>query len=191
MRTQRLIAYAFAACLASLLAGTAMAADGSGNFNAFLKGTYRLSNSLSCATSINAGFNPETLESLGPGGTDHIYLTDVITYDGHATMTDHGIFLSGAPHDSSTRPVGTFEENCNFTYAVNRDGSFSQEGNCKATDESYTLTGSKNVGQIAVEGSVLILNLAEPVEQTLILRDGTTIFRICGYEGAAVRLHPK
>ena len=33
MRTQRLIAYAFAACFASLLAGTAMANDGSGQFS--------------------------------------------------------------------------------------------------------------------------------------------------------------
>jgi hypothetical protein len=37
MRTQQLIAYAFAACLVSLVAETAMANDGSGQFNAFLK----------------------------------------------------------------------------------------------------------------------------------------------------------
>jgi hypothetical protein len=44
------IAYAFAVCLVSLLAGSAMAADGSGIFNAFLQGKYQVNGNLSCAT---------------------------------------------------------------------------------------------------------------------------------------------
>ena len=50
MRTQRLIAYVFTACVVSLLAETAMADDERGNFNAFLQGKYQVSTNVTCST---------------------------------------------------------------------------------------------------------------------------------------------
>ena len=80
MRTQRRIAYAFAACLVSLLAGTAMADDGSGNFNAFLQGQYQVNGTVTCSTG-------PTVESIGSEPTLFDTFTGVITYDGHGHAT--------------------------------------------------------------------------------------------------------
>jgi len=166
MRTQRLIAYAFAACLASLLAGPAMADDERGNPNALLKGTYRHMASGSCASAGAAGFSEfPFLRALAAGATGPGSFTGVITYDGngHATETIRGIGLSNGPYDAGSSPVLTFEETCDWTYSVNRDGSFSREGICHGTTtggqfagDPYTLSDIKWVGQIAVGGKVLI-----------------------------------
>jgi hypothetical protein len=198
MRTQRLIVYVFAACLVSLLAGPAMADDGSGHFNAFLKGKYQFNKS--CTTSnVEAppGFNG--VVSLGPGQTDPVYFTGVITYDGHgnATQTDHGIFLSGVPHGAPSSPVDTFQEECHYTYKVARDGSFTQDGYCKGTGGggSYKLSGDKWKGQIALGGSVLIMNQVgtdvSTLESLTVPPTFSTQYRICGSVNTSVRLQPQ
>ena len=194
MRTQRLIAYAFAACLVSLVAGTAMANDGSGQFNAFLKGKYQFNINQSCTTSdVAPGFNG--VVSLGQGQTDPIYFTGVITYhgDGTATQTDHGIFLSGVPHGVGGIPVDPFKEECHYTYAVARDGSFSQEGSCTSTGGKYKLSGDKWKGQIALGGLVLILNQVGTDVSTLEFPAGSPIsqYRICGGVNTSVRIQPQ
>jgi hypothetical protein len=201
MRTQRLIAYAFAACLASLLAGTAMADDGSGNFNAFLKGKYQVNINQSCATS-----NPNTPPgfvgpvSLGPGETDPSYFTGVITFDGNgnATQTDHGLFLSGVPFNAGASPVDTFQEECHYTYKVARDGSFSHEGSCTGAGVGggpYKLSGDKWKGQIALGGLVLITNQVgtevSTLESLAVPPIFTTQYRICGSVGTLVRIQPQ
>jgi len=81
VRTQRCIAYAFAACLVSLVTGSALADAESGNPNAFVKGTYQLSNSISCATS-DLGFTQPDLQAIGSGQTQDISFPGIITYDG-------------------------------------------------------------------------------------------------------------
>jgi hypothetical protein len=197
MRTQRLIVYMFAACLVSLLAGPAIADDEHGHFNAFLKGKYQFNINQSCTTSnVEAppGFNG--VVSLGPGQTDPVYFTGVITYDGHgnATQTDHGIFLSGVPHGAPSSPVDTFQEECHYTYKVARDGSFTQDGYCKGTGGggSYKLSGDKWKGQIALGGSVLIMNQVgtdvSTLESLTVPPTFSTQYRICGSVGTAVRL---
>lgn len=175
MPSQRLIAYAFAAGLVSLMAGSAMADDEGGNFNAFLKGKYRHSASISCVTG-------QTSDDIGSGPPIHISFAGVTTYEGNdqATAREHGIVIGpGQP--------GTFEEECSSTYEVNRNGSFSRKSICKATDGSYTLSGIKWKGQISDEGSVLSMNQVERVEQTLV-GDGFSVKRICGGMGTEVRI---
>ncbi len=195
MRTQGLIAYTFAACLVSLLAGTAMADDGSGHFNAFLKGKYQFIINQSCTTSdVAPGFID--VVSQGQGQTDPIYFTGVIIYDGngHATQTDHGIFLSGLPHDAGGSPVDPFEEECHYKYAVARDGSFSQEGSCTGVGGKYKLSGDKWKGQIAVGGLVLIMNQVGTEVSTLempAVSPTSTQYRICGSVGTVVRIQPQ
>jgi hypothetical protein len=183
MRTQRLIVYVFAACLVSLFAGTAMADDERGHFNAFLKGTYRISATLSCSS----GPNPE---SIGSDPTSFITFAGVITYDGHgrATATDHGVNIGTGSPDG-------FDEACEFSYKVARDGSFSQTGSCTDAGKSFLLSGLKWNGQIGDEGEVLITNrvgtdvekLEVPAPPALAV---FTRYSICGGVGTAVRIHP-
>ena len=180
MRTQRLFAYAFAACLVSLLAGTVTADDGSGNFNAFLKGKYRHSGSISCATG-------DTPESIGSDPSQHITFTGITFYDGNgaATVKEHGIVSSGIP--------SSFEDDCSGTYEVNRNGSIRRESTCTGAGGSYKLSGIRWKGQIGVEGSVVDLSSAELVVQKLeapAVSPTFTLYRICGGLEAEVRIQP-
>src|SRR5262249_45597144 len=146
MRTQRLIAYTFAVCLVSLLAGTAMANEGSGNFNAFLQGKYQISATLTCSTG-------PTVDSIGSGPTSFVTYAGVITYDGrgHATEIDQGV-------DIGTGSPDRFDEACTFDYEVARDGSFVQTGSCTGAGGSSFSSGIKERGQIGVGGSVLTIH---------------------------------
>jgi hypothetical protein len=180
MRTQRLIAYAFAACLVSSMAGTAMADDGSGSFNAFLKGKYRHSGSISCATG-------DTPESIGSGPLQHITFTGITFYDGHGTATvkEHGIVTSGIP--------SSFEDDCIGTYEVNSNGSIRRQSTCTGAGGSYKLSGISWKGQVGVEGSVVDLSAAELTVQKLEVPATSPTFiqyRICGGLETEVRIQP-
>lgn len=186
MRIQRLIMYTFAVCLASLLAGTAMANDGSGQFNAFLQGKYQIAATGTCSTG-------PTRESIGSDPTSFFTFAGVITYDGrgHATVIDQGV-------DIGTGSPDRFDEVCGYDYEVARDGSFVQKGSCtgKSGGESYFLSGIKERGQIGVGGSVLTTNSIEAdVVQTLVVPAPPAVpvftqYRICGGVSTAVRIHP-
>lgn len=173
MRSQRLIAYVFAAALVSLVAGSAIADDERGASNASLKGKYRFSINKSCTDTAT-------------GQTLHLYLVGVTTYDGNgqARLTERGTLLF-----SNSQSIVTFEDKANLTYEVKPNGSFTQEGAIMATDGSYTLTGAKGVGQIDAEGSVLILSAAiPPVREILSFSGGGFSERFCGASGTAVRI---
>ena len=179
MRTQRLIAYVFAACLVSLLAGTAMADVGSGNFNAFLQGQYQVSATVTCSSG-------PTVPSIGSLPTAFITFAGVITYDGHghATLKDQGV-------DIGTGSPDRFDETCKFRYEVARDGSFTQTGSCTDANKTFLLSGITESGQIGVEGSVLTTNQIGTDVETLEVPPGNIIkYRICGGMGTAVRIHP-
>ena len=178
MRTQRLFAYAFAVCLVSLLAGSAMADVGSGNFNAFLQGKYQLSANVTCSTG-------PTVPSIGSDPTSFITFAGVITYDGHgrATVTDQGVIIGTGSPDR-------FDEICEYSYEVARDGS---SANRIAHDarKSFLLSGITERGQIGVGGSVLITNTIGTDVETLEVPPGNIIqYRRCGSVGTAVRIHP-
>ena len=180
MRTHRLTAYAFVACLVSLSAGIVMADDGNGNLNAFLKGKYRHSGSISCATG-------DTPESIGSGPPQHITFTGITIYDGHSTATvkEHGIVSSGIP--------SSFEDDCSGPYHVNRNGSIRRESTCTGAGGSYKLSGIRWKGQIGVEGSVVDLSSAELVVQKLEVPAEFPTFiqyRICGGLETEVRIQP-
>lgn len=196
MRTQRLIAYAFAACVVSLSVGSAMADDEGGTFNARLKGTYRHMAGGSCATAGAAGFTSfPYLQALEAGSTGPGAFTGVITYEGngHATETIRGIGLADGPYDAGSFPVLTFEETCDWTYEVKPNGSFIRKGTCRGTTTGgqftgspYTLSDIKWRGQIGDEGSVLTSIQVDPVEQRL--SNGFLTKRICATHGTEVRI---
>lgn len=172
MRSQRLIVYAFAAALVSLMAGPAIADDERGASNASLKGKFRFSLNKSCTDTAT-------------GALVHIYFIGVTTYDGNggATTTDRGMILF--PLSNSFL---TFEEKGDSTYEVKRNGSFIEEGTFTGTDGTV-VTGVKTVGQIDAEGSVLTYGAAiPPVLETLSNSAGPFSFRFCGQSGTAVRI---
>lgn len=182
MRTQRLFAYAFAVCLVALLARPAMAEVGSGNFNAFLQGQYQVNGTVTCAI----GDAPET---IGSGPTAFITFAGIITYDGHgrATIIDQGVVIGTGSPDK-------FDEACDYSYLVARDGSFSQKGSCTGAGKSYFLSGIKERGQIGVGGEVLTTNWIGTDVEKLVVPPPPAIptftqYRVCGGMTTAVRIH--
>ena len=170
MRVQRLTTFACAVSLVLLGAGPALA-DGP-NSNEMLKGKYRFSTSKTCTDTAT-------------GSTVHLHFLGTTTYDGdgHAKFTERGtIFLPG-PFQVS------FEDTAELTYEVKPNGSFTQEGTFIATDQSYTLTGAKIVGQIGADGTVLTLGAPIPaVRETLTFAGGGSSERFCAASGTAVRI---
>jgi hypothetical protein len=169
MRTQRLFAYAFAVCLVLIGTGSAIAADEPGNYNANLKGTYRIFSNVSSV-----------------GSTAHLYFIGVITYDGHghARMADRGTVI-----DSSGSMAPSFEETGMFEYKVKRDGSFTQSGSFTSNPAgSYTITDVKWVGQIGAQDSILILSGVIPTEPAIFTSGGVSSEHLGSFTATAVRI---
>jgi hypothetical protein len=157
-------------CLVLLGTGSAIAADEPGNYNASLKGKYRIFSNVS-----------------NDGSTDHLYFIGVITYDGngHARMADRGTVIDS---NNATAPP-SFEETGMFTYEVRRDGSFTQEGTFTSNPVgSYTITGVKWVGQIGAQGAILILSGAIPPEPTTFSSGGGSSVHYGSFTATAVRI---
>jgi hypothetical protein len=207
MRTQRLIAYAFAACLVSLLAGSAMAQNEIGNPNALLKGTYRYTMVVSCSRSAAFTDLPD-LQPIGGGGGGTSHTTGLLTYDGlgNVTVDQRGILIFPGPYSFGEVPVTVGpivwdRQHCNWKYTVNRDRTFTQgDGDCLGFDkygpvefgipgEEVLITNMRWEGQIGVGGQVLIFNnQVEPSIDTLTTNTGFTTKQVCGYTGTAVRI---
>ena len=169
---------AVATCLVLFVTGSAIAAAEPGDSNASLKGTYRI-----------------FTQTSGVGSTAHFYFVGVITYDGHghARMTDRGTLIDSNGDSNSTTAPPSFGETGILTYAVKRDGSFTQEGIFTSNpDESYQyrITGIRWVGQIGADGSVLILSGAIPTEPSTFC-DSQCSLRFGGFSGTAVRIRPE
>lgn len=179
-----------------------------------LRGTYSLTFTRTCAVE-----GPELIVPPGPGGartgiggggvTGPFTLSGLVRYDeaGGGTFTGQHSFASG------TGPVGTgittSEGNeifvnqaavtCTLTYAVNPDGSFTQQLNCTAgfttgpnTGQIATLNGIAMDGQLSPEGSVLLLSQAGTARETFTPNFGATAGvpqqRICNGSGMATSL---
>ena len=99
-------------------------------------------------------------------------------------MKDQGVIIGTGSPDR-------FDEKCEYSYEVARDGSFSQTGSCTDAGKSFLLSGIKERGQIGVGGSVLITNQIGTEVETLEVPPGNLIqYRRCGSVGTAVRIHP-
>mgnify|MGYP003576201371 CR=1 FL=1 len=169
----QLIVYVLAACVVLLGTGSAIADDEHRNHNASLKGTYRI------FTTLNNVGSTAILKSLG-----------VITYDGkgHAQMSDSGTII-----DSNSGAAISFEETGKFTYKVNRDGSFTQEGTFTShpigEPGGYVITGVKWVGQIGGRGSILMISGTIPPEPQIFTSEGRVpSVRFGVMTGTAVRM---
>ena len=154
---------AIAVGLVLLGTGSAITADGQGNFNARLKGTYR---TFSSVTNV--------------GSPVHLFFNGVMTYDGngHATWAGRGTVIN---QDSGATEAFSFGETGVLTYEVNRDGSFTQVGTFTSDPVgSYVITPVKWVGQIGIGGSILVLTGPIPPEPAIFTQGGvsTVVFGV-------------
>lgn len=163
---------AMAIGLALLSTGTTRAEEDGGESNGSLKGTFRFSTVKTCTDVII-------------GSITHFYVNGTIVYDGtgSATLTQRGtLVLPGSPSLS-------FEEVAELIYRLKPNGSFVQEGTFTATDHSYTLTGSRMIGQIDAQGSVTMLSGPIPPEKETVTTSGGAVSQyLCGASGMAVRI---
>lgn len=208
MRTQRLIAYAFAACLVSLSAGSAMAQLNLANPNSFLQGTYRYENVVTCSRSGEFTRLPD-LRPIGGGNTATSHETGLITYDGrgNADVDGRGIAIFPGPYPNSPEvvvigPIVYDTKHCDWTYKVHGNGKFTQGGDCRGFDrtgpvqfgipgEQVDITNIRLEGQIGSNGLVLIWNGVAPTIETLTTNTGFSTKQVCGYSGTAVRIGPQ
>lgn len=183
-------------CLVLLVTGSALAND-----NSLLKGKFRITIEKSCADvpdgfSISGPPDFPFWQAVGIGNMRQLYFTGIQTYDGHGHVmtTERGTLIFPGPYFQGSGTATAFEETGSWTYTVKHDGSFTQEGaSFTATDGSYTVTGTKIVGQISADGSVLILSAVTPpvVETLKFFSNGTLVGstqRLCGASGTAVRI---
>ncbi len=166
------IMLALTASLTALPIGSATAEENRSESTASLKGTFRFTTVKTCTDSAI-------------GSTLHFYLNGTIAYDGHgaAQLIQQGTLILANPTPLS------FEETAELTYTVKPNGSFSQEGTFRAVDQSYTLTGSKMIGHLDPQGSVLIFNAVIPPEKEIVrVPGGGVTGYVCGASGTAVRI---
>ena len=210
MRTQRLIAYAFAAGLVSLSAGSATAQLNLSNPNSFLQGTYRYTTIVTCSRS--GEFTPlPDLRPIGGGYAATSHETGLITYDGqgNAAVDARGIAIFPGPYPNDSLPEHTTigpivydKKHCDWTYKVRGNGKFTQGGDCRGFDrtgpvqfgipgEQVDITDIRLEGQIGSNGLVLIWNGVAPTIETLSTDTGFTTKQVCGYTGTAVRIGPQ
>ncbi|MGQ0666558.1 MAG: hypothetical protein ACT4O4_05945 [Nitrospiraceae bacterium] len=208
MRIQRCIAYAVVVGLVSLLAGSALGDD---NSNALLTGKYRLTGNKNCASVSNTEppFTPTPLPTEsgnflifagGVGSAPNLYFTGVNIFDGrgHITTRERGTAIllatQQAQYSQGDLAIAVFEETCEWTYRVNRNGKYTAAGSCEATDHSYKVSGFKLEGQVDDRGSVVSYGqVIPPVLETLEFLDanGTVVStdrRLCGGTGTMVRI---
>ena len=211
MHTQRLITYASAISLVTLMAWStlAIAEDERGNPNALLKGTYRYTMTASCSSSAAFTALPD-LQPVGGGGASTTHTNGVLTYDGlgNGTVNQRGIVINPGPYSFgepvTVRPIVWERQQCNWRYRVNGDRTFTQgDGDCVGVDkygpeefgipgEQVTITNMRWEGQIGAGGQTLIFNQqVEPAIETLTTNTGFTTQRVCGYTGTAVRIRPE
>ena len=209
MRTQRLVAYAVAAGLVSLMAGSAMAQLNLNNPNSFLQGTYRYTMVVTCSSSSEFTALPD-LRPIGGGNAATSHETGLITYNGRGDVDvdGRGIAIFPGPYPNSSAPENTTigpivydTRHCDWTYTVHGNGKFTQGGDCRGFDrtgpvqfgipgEQVDVTNIRLEGQIGSNGLVLIWNGVAPTIETLTTSTGFSTKRVCGYSGTAVRIGP-
>lgn len=168
--------------------------------NAALRGEYSMSVTRTCALN-NGGV-------LGP-----FVVRGMSTYDGAGSGTFTGEFLqtiggSGPPGTGVDAGGGTeifvtrANQTCTLTYTINADGTFTGTMNCNlsyllggpppAPGQTATLNGIKVNGQLALDGTMLVLASTEAstnTPETFTITSGTnagfTNKRICATNGMA------
>jgi len=171
------------------------------NLDKVLKGQYRSNFFLSCAQNDLDGFGADFkyLNTTPPhGGKFRTFATrGTRTYNGDGTgsaaIVSLIVFDDDAPGDVA---VIQSSLNCNLTYSVNADLSFTEIVSCSGTintgpdaGDQFTVTGIVLNGQISPKGDVLgFSDTGTNVETFTNTTQGITFVRICGRSGSAIKV---
>jgi hypothetical protein len=158
--------------LVLLLTGSVQAQDDGRESNASLKGTFRFSTVKTCTDAVI-------------GSTTQLYFNGTLVYDGSgsAKLTQRGTLV--VPGSTSV----SFEETADLTYFLKPNGSLVQEGTFVASDHSYTVTGTRMIGQLDAQGSVVMFSGPIPSEKETVTSSGGGVSQyFCGASGTAVRM---
>lgn len=191
------LAPAVAAVLVVGLAGRTTAEPAS-NLNARLRGDYALNGTLVCFQN-QAGVGPAPgLVALGPGNTRTTNLDGVIRFNGDGTAFLQArsltIFHNPAASLAGGQPVSESEFSANVLYTVKPDGTFTAELAVSgevlsgiSAGQSLDISNIMRQGRIGQGGQTLLIsNTFANVENVEI--GGTSLKRICGRSGAAVKI---
>ncbi len=167
------------------------------NPNKRLKGQYRTTFFRSCSQNTDGfGANNQLLSS---GSTRETAIQGTRTYNGDGTGTVLNFPLSVFDNEATGETAASRSQtNCNLTYVVNPDLSFTENLACTGTilsgplaTDTFTITGVVIQGQISRKhkGDILIFSDSDDNVETLTLEPGTRVrLRICGRSGTGVRL---
>ena len=159
-----------------------------------LKGDYAFTMARDCIQNT-AGFAdppPLTLLSNGNVSTRGASIVGIITYNGDGTGTS----MSTNLQINHTFPsVSQSHNECDITYAVNPDNSYTEDLECSGMIDAgpsagvpFTLMGGGRQGQIGRGGKTLLIIDTESNVETLILSESVTRLRICWRSGHAIKI---
>jgi hypothetical protein len=170
------------------------------NLNAQLKGDYAFFVTATCAIDAG-GFNDSTLAREG-GGTTLTFSKQGIRHyngDGTGTITVQQLIINPLAIGANAEPVTHAHQNCNMTYQVNADGTFTEEHSCMSTvlagfraNETLSFT-ARYQGWIGSNRQVLLIGTTAPFEKSI---DWTNpsfddFSVICHRSGMAVKVKSK
>ncbi len=148
--------------------------------NASLRGDYNFTFTRTCEASDGAG------TPLGVP-TFAIVMAGNLTYDGLGAGSFSGQGFLVAPGALN----GT-DQTCSVSYTVNSDGSVLHQFSCNLTftsgslnTQTATLTGNEVLGQLSLDGTVIVLSNTAPNIETFTLGANPPNSRVCAGSGLA------
>jgi hypothetical protein len=202
-----------AMALCATLVGVLPAAPAAGrDLTWMVKGDYALTSSLHCTTSAGdagpgSGFDPVTLERLGPGVEFSATYQGIGSYDGRGGSTFEGQVLVFEHGDAFG--ATQYQLSCAGAYTVAEDLVVTMDWTCsvlRLTSQPkqppqgipLILSGSRTTGRVlgAKRGLIMLLPDTEPNVETYTLPDwlpapvgGAYVMdRVCGKSGTAVKI---
>ena len=116
----------------------------------------------------------------------------MITYNGDGTGT---LIYTILQINNTFISVGQSQTNCDITYAVNPDNSYTEDLICSGTtlagpsaSQTFMLNGIGHQGQIGRGGQTLLITDIETNVETLTVPGPVTVKRICARSGHAIRV---
>lgn len=168
--------------------------------NDVLQGKFRFTATGACTESIG-GFVPRPyLQPLGSTVVLQESYAGTIEFDGNGNATESlkGMTMFDGPFFPNNSAVGTFIGNCQFTYSMIDEQSFTMTGSCSGSlpdgpvgdpvnVQTYVLTGAGGVGQISRDGDMILISSVEPVLQHIELSGGYVADRFCINNATLIR----
>ena len=183
----------------SLLLPLWPAGDADAQFNGALRGDYDVTLLRTCVFSpVPPGFDANFVSSSVSLIPD-IVVTGTATFDGAGGGSSTAVSFTTSGGAAPTSSINRANQTCTIAYTVNADGSFTETLNCNLTfshggpppqpGQTATLNNIVLSGQIAHDGTVLLIKDTTPDIETFTITSGTSSGfvnqRVCTTTGSA------